>query len=1295
MVGGNSQTSSRPVTDHSADDPNLPSYSEIENDQASPGPGAYMTATTTTTVTTTTQTTTFFSLPLWLRRAGPALSSPAKSEGSQPSALHGRATEDGRIARAISYNIDFNKKLPDIPNSEAAGGPGFARHSTGMMHLPTVQQEIELDTKRARSSRSSTLLSSPGQSTRTLAQAGLGIGLPHVMPSAASTCRTRKVSQSATRPNTAPRPNRLEPSKEVRRVKSFSRAQTVSVLLVPNSEDQENVQFQKKNSTLAVPHSDNPNYVMFGEGEGSANPSDVRFEPKSLVRRASFWNRRRVQSMKSSDEARTQLQQDPRIVPLPTLPVLQPISPMFPDRAVQSSSGSSSRPPSFHASGQLRRRHSERSASTHHSPQDSNFSAEPPPIPVRSPHKSLGSGSSQCTTAHRSSSSLQEPQSHSIQSSFISSPPLSRLPVIYQGQSRPRSMTNPPSVLHRLSMGFFTSSSPSSPISSPSVSTNFLNETPVSSSPRQSRTLPRSSLSTSVLEIPRPREDEESPEVFLERLEAAVSKAEIANILAGSGDSYYSQALRIYIDRFNFTNDPLDIALRKLLMDVGLPKETQQIDRVMEAFAARYSQCNLDLFVSQDHPYILAFSLIMLHTDAFNKSNKRKMTKADYIKNTKLVGVSTEVLDYFFDNIVFAPFIFIEDPFDVNGQRGFTQDGRAHSSGSAEATPTLNGSVLGKSNKVDAYYLITRNLLDGLRIDVETHIPLRNPYSYQGTAGSWNEAELRRSFARAGVIEVDVTDARRLSTLPFFTMNVTGAPGPVVHNVSPPALSDQESMLSEHSSLKVTKVGLLNRKDDLLDGGKRSANRRWKEQSIILTGSQLLFYRDSVVALNLIVQSHSPGCDSFPNQSSFLMPDEIQSVKDAIAVYDSSYAKRDYVVRLVMASGRQILLQTENEIQRNEWIAHINYASAFKTAGIRMRPVSATENARMDRSSYTRDAPLIPSESSSPASDLFDGLLELDNNPIANPDGSSAETQQTQLSPDNSGSNSHSRSRIVLTKIREFESKIESARTQLDSEIRLVHNLAILTPFQRSTRDRLQTSVINLARRIKQLRLDIVKVTCFRDVLAADLASEERERKCRKREESVSTSNWDDGVDVRPRLLPLPIHEGDTLYSAPGQSLSRSDVSDLSHGRPNSSICESFHSALDFGSDWPKNTRPPSYLRRDTTPMQSLEQVSPLCTPSREASTGSPSGSGFFPSQFSAGPSIGDSSSSPSRDRRSGQRMSEEQAEEWNKTRAARRVSLVRVPATLTAMDNKGHKTSFQLTGNEDSLCKADENTPT
>lgn len=54
--------------------------------------------------------------------------------------------------------------------------------------------------------------------------------------------------------------------------------------------------------------------------------------------------------------------------------------------------------------------------------------------------------------------------------------------------------------------------------------------------------------------------------------------------------------------RFDFTADPLDVALRKLLMDLSLPKETQQIDRVMEAFAKRYDECSPGLFASDGKP---------------------------------------------------------------------------------------------------------------------------------------------------------------------------------------------------------------------------------------------------------------------------------------------------------------------------------------------------------------------------------------------------------------------------------------------------------------------------------------------------------------------------------------------------------------------------------------------------------------------------------------------------------------------------------------------------------------------
>jgi Sec7-like guanine-nucleotide exchange factor len=96
--------------------------------------------------------------------------------------------------------------------------------------------------------------------------------------------------------------------------------------------------------------------------------------------------------------------------------------------------------------------------------------------------------------------------------------------------------------------------------------------------------------------IPRPNVDEETPAGYVERLIEAVSKPEISAVLASSGDEFHTKALKHYIEQFTFENDPLDIAVRRLLMDVALPRETQQIDRVMEAFATRYTQCNPDLF---------------------------------------------------------------------------------------------------------------------------------------------------------------------------------------------------------------------------------------------------------------------------------------------------------------------------------------------------------------------------------------------------------------------------------------------------------------------------------------------------------------------------------------------------------------------------------------------------------------------------------------------------------------------------------------------------------------------------
>jgi hypothetical protein len=65
-------------------------------------------------------------------------------------------------------------------------------------------------------------------------------------------------------------------------------------------------------------------------------------------------------------------------------------------------------------------------------------------------------------------------------------------------------------------------------------------------------------------------------------------------------------------------------------------------------------------------------------------------------------------LQYFFDNIVFAPFIFIEDPVDVNGQFGLTPDvaRTAITSPTSAISAVPSATTFQVGNKVDPYYLI-------------------------------------------------------------------------------------------------------------------------------------------------------------------------------------------------------------------------------------------------------------------------------------------------------------------------------------------------------------------------------------------------------------------------------------------------------------------------------------------------------------------------------------------------------------------------------------------------------------
>jgi Sec7-like guanine-nucleotide exchange factor len=83
---------------------------------------------------------------------------------------------------------------------------------------------------------------------------------------------------------------------------------------------------------------------------------------------------------------------------------------------------------------------------------------------------------------------------------------------------------------------------------------------------------------------------------YLGRVERVVPKDQIPSILSRKTEEFYHTVMRSFMRKSAYFGDPLDMALRKILMEIDLPKETQQIDRVLSSFADRYHECNPGVF---------------------------------------------------------------------------------------------------------------------------------------------------------------------------------------------------------------------------------------------------------------------------------------------------------------------------------------------------------------------------------------------------------------------------------------------------------------------------------------------------------------------------------------------------------------------------------------------------------------------------------------------------------------------------------------------------------------------------
>jgi hypothetical protein len=548
----------------------------------------------------------------------------------------------------------------------------------------------------------------------------------------------------------------------------------------------------------------------------------------------------------------------------------------------------------------------------------------------------------------------------------------------------------------------------------------------------------------------------------LTRLEESIPRGAIAGVLAQSNDDFYKTALRKYMRGFSFFGDPIDMAIRKLLMEVELPKETQQIDRFIQSFADRYHECNPGIFASTgtsvmfivivknlktddlfylDQAYFIAFSILILHTDVFNKNNKRKMQKPDYVKNTRGEGISEDILECFYENISYTPFIHIEDA--ISSGRHFAKPRRG-------LTKTASNDHLARATRepVDPYTLIMDGKLDTLRPSLKDVMNLEDTYRCDGTAGPPDIDSLHNAFAKSGVLQILSPRSRPDAFMPSSIDNPAD---------SNPGLVD----------IKVAKVGLLWRKDLK----KKRARSPWQEWGALLTFSQLYFFKDVAWIKSLMAQHEHHQKEGrrravvFRPPLTDFKPDGIMSTDDAVALLDSSYRKHKHAFVFVRHSALEEVFLANSEADMNDWLAKLNYAATFRSTGVRTKGMIATnyeaQRNRMSRRGSTQSNNSYRSTDKEPLS--------------PNPDTDVAEELVI------------ARRELMRQKIREANEKLFVGQRQLDDLLRNARHLQVLTPVNSRAREHIILAAGRMAAKLKWVRQDIWRTKCYREVLVRDL----------------------------------------------------------------------------------------------------------------------------------------------------------------------------------------------------------------
>ncbi|KAI6505638.1 hypothetical protein MCOR13_003995 [Pyricularia oryzae] len=95
------------------------------------------------------------------------------------------------------------------------------------------------------------------------------------------------------------------------------------------------------------------------------------------------------------------------------------------------------------------------------------------------------------------------------------------------------------------------------------------------------------------------------------------------------------RTLHVYMSLFDFSSRSIVASLRDVCNRLILRGETQQVDRILAAFATRWCDCNPDHgFKAIDVVHTICYSIMLLNTDLHMADIESKMTRSQFVKNT-------------------------------------------------------------------------------------------------------------------------------------------------------------------------------------------------------------------------------------------------------------------------------------------------------------------------------------------------------------------------------------------------------------------------------------------------------------------------------------------------------------------------------------------------------------------------------------------------------------------------------------------------------------------------------------